>query len=199
MSNYDRLLEEAKKQGANLAKNYVPELYKILVEEEKLDPKDAGDRVKKDLVLIWSIQTINKNLPEEAKHTEKDHSNNDIEESVKPVSQIVMEQSTSGTTLPSTTVPDFEPVTDEDSNDQFGKGVVPMTNDNEEKPILNLQTQNVRMVMSNTKFHALIRHMADFYEQNKTTAKRYVIEYDPQEKELYVDVAEEGEERNIDG
>lgn len=112
--------------------------------------------------------------------------------------KIVLEQTTTGTTLLPTTVPDFKPVTDEANNDQFGKGVVPMTNE-EEKPILNLQPQNVRMIMSNGKFHALIRHMTDFYEQNKTRAKSYAIEYDPQEKELYVDVAEEGEIRNIDG
>lgn len=187
MSNYDRLLEEAKKQGANLAKNYVPELYKILVEEEKLEPKDAGDRIKKDLVLIWSIQTINKNLPEEAKHTEKDHSNNDIEESVKPVSQIVMEQSTSGSSSTS------EPVTDKPNNDQYGMGVVPMSNESPPEP----KSQGVRIVMSGGKFAGLITAMKDIQDANGMKP-RYVIEYDPKERDLYVDLAEEGEAKNVD-
>lgn len=194
MSNYDRLLEEAKKQGANLAKNYVPELYKILVEEEKLEPKDAGDRIKKDLVLIWSIQTINKNLPEEAKHTEKDpHEKNVTEEYVKPVSHTIIEQTTNGTTLPATTVPDFEPVTDKPNNDQFGKGVVPMTNE-EEKPILK---HSIRLVMSEGQFSGLAKGMLKKHEENGWKVD-YAIEYDAKERALYLDVAEKGEQRDID-
>lgn len=182
MSNYDRLLEEAKKQGANLAKNYVPELYNILVQEEKLDPKDAGDRVKKDLALIWSPATIRKNLPDEALHEEKDTSNKDIEESAIPVSHIVVQQSTSGSTT-------NEPVTDEPDNERFGMGVVPMS---DEKP----KTRNMRMVMSAGQFSGLGKGMLKKLEEKGWNVD-YAIEYDANEKALYVDVADKGEARNV--
>ena len=185
MSNYDRLLEEAKKQGANLAKNYVPELYKILVEEEKLDPKDAGDRIKKDLALIWSLQTINKNLPEEAKHMEKSHEETEKDTKfVKPLSQIVIGQSTSGNSQSD------EPVTDKPNNDEFGMGVVPMTE-------IKSKTHNFRIVMSAGKFRGLGKAMLK-KEQDNGSDLNYAIEYDAKERALYVDVAEQGEAKDID-
>lgn len=88
-SQYDTLLAEAKLRGSGLAKELIPRLYKELVEVEKLDPKDAGERIKKDLVDTWSPVTIRTNLPEEAKHMEKDRTE-------KPHSQIVLEQSIDG-------------------------------------------------------------------------------------------------------
>jgi vacuolar-type H+-ATPase subunit I/STV1 len=95
-SRYDELLVEAKTKASILAKDYIPLMYKELVEVEKLDPKDAGERIKKDLVDTWSPVTIRANLPDAAKHEEKVRTKNDIEESEKPLSQIVLEQSTNG-------------------------------------------------------------------------------------------------------
>lgn len=185
MTEYDRLLEEAKNAVLRLAKNYVPELYGALMKEPNMTPKDAGDRIKKDLALTWSPKTINKHLPDEAKHEEKDRSNKDIEESAELVPQIVIGQSTSGNFN--------EPVTDKPNNDQYGMGVVPMSNESPPEP----KSQGVRIVMSGGKFAGLITAMKDIQDANGMKP-RYVIEYDPKERDLYVDLAEEGEAKNVD-
>ena len=123
MSEYETILAEAKTKASGLAKEYIPRLYKELVEVEKLDPIDAGDRIKNDLIDTWSRSTIYDNLPDEAKKETKPKKN-DIEEKIPTSESIVIEQSTSGkseTPLSPTTVPDFEPVADKTNNDQYDK------------------------------------------------------------------------------
>lgn len=58
------------------------------------------------------------------------------------------------------------------------------------------ESRSLRMVMSAKKFKALFEHMDDFHTKNGAETD-YAIEYDPDDKELYVDLAEKNEKRNI--
>lgn len=52
------------------AGDYIPRAYQALL-SEGLDPFSARDRIEKDLVDIFSRRTIQRHIPEEAKHLEK--------------------------------------------------------------------------------------------------------------------------------
>jgi hypothetical protein len=68
--DYDALLKEAVNLGKAhqaKAKEYVPQMYEILVKKEGLTPTDAADRIYKDLVGIWQKDTIRRLLPPETK------------------------------------------------------------------------------------------------------------------------------------
>lgn len=125
MTEYDDLLAEAKEKVSILAKDYIPRLYDALMKEPNMTPKDAGERIKKDLADKWSRDTIYENLPDEAKDDPRGRpKKKDLEESIKASEIISMEQTTSGkseTSFPSTTVPDLEPVTVSHNNDQYDK------------------------------------------------------------------------------
>jgi hypothetical protein len=70
-SHYDELLRELKEKGERLANQYVPELYIILREEEKLPPEDCRAKIEHDCIDLWSRATIRKYLPSEAKDFKK--------------------------------------------------------------------------------------------------------------------------------
>lgn len=109
-SQYNKLLEEAKLKGSNLAKDYIPRLYRELVEVEKLDPHDAGERIKKDLVDTWARTTIYENLPEEAKQEAKQEAGRQSHKKVLEVS--------------ATNIGAEDSITNDHEPDTFGLGVV---------------------------------------------------------------------------
>lgn len=69
LKEYDHLLAEAtrlRRQHEVRAKDYVPKMYRILVEASS--PQEAADRIYKDLAGIWEKDTIRRLLPVEAKN-----------------------------------------------------------------------------------------------------------------------------------
>ena len=69
LKEYDHLLAEAtrlRRQHEVRAKDYVPKMYRILVETSS--PQEATDRIYKDLAGIWEKDTIRRLLPVEAKN-----------------------------------------------------------------------------------------------------------------------------------
>lgn len=181
MSEYDRLheeyealVEEAKKRTENTSKDIIPKCCENL-KKQGLSNEDLVHRIKQDFD-FWHESTIYDAIPDEYKKVTKP-------KKIRPPESIVIEQSTSGN------IQSNEPVTDEPNNNQFGKGVVPMT---EEKPKL----QNMRMVMSAGQFSGLGKGMLKKLEEKGWNVD-YAIEYDANEKALYVDVADKGEARNV--
>ena len=71
MSHYEDVLNEAKEKREKLAAQYIPELYYILRDEEKLPPEDCRARIEHDCLDLWSRATIRKYLPDEAKDFKK--------------------------------------------------------------------------------------------------------------------------------
>jgi hypothetical protein len=76
LTEYDKLLEEARTKAANFyrstAKEYIPKMYQALrTENPNLTPEHARDRIEKDCINIWSKRTILDALPDEAKDLEK--------------------------------------------------------------------------------------------------------------------------------
>lgn len=70
MSEYDDLLEQCKTHSLKL-KEMVPKMYDALI-KENIEPKEAKDRIKKDLIgLGWNNNYILSLLPEEAKEQTK--------------------------------------------------------------------------------------------------------------------------------
>lgn len=67
MSRYEEKLAEVKQEAQKLARQYIPELYAILREEDCLLPEDCRARIERDCLGIWTKATIRKYLPEEAK------------------------------------------------------------------------------------------------------------------------------------
>lgn len=68
--DYDALLTEAVNLGKAhqaKAKEYVPQMYELLVKKEGLAPTDAAERIYKDLVGTWQKDTIRRLLPPETK------------------------------------------------------------------------------------------------------------------------------------
>ena len=63
MSHDDDVLKEVKEKGEKLAVQYIPELYYILRDEEKLPPEDCRARIERDCLDLWSKATIRKYLP----------------------------------------------------------------------------------------------------------------------------------------
>jgi hypothetical protein len=67
---YDQLLAEAikiGKQHSAKAKYFVPKMYEVLVETERLKPKDAAQKIYDDLAQVWQKDTIRRLLPPEVK------------------------------------------------------------------------------------------------------------------------------------
>jgi hypothetical protein len=71
LSHYEEVLKEAKEKQEKLAVQYIPELYYILLDEEKLQPEDCRARIERDCLDLWSRATIRKYLPPEAVNPEK--------------------------------------------------------------------------------------------------------------------------------
>lgn len=68
---YNRLLAQAVQLGKRheaKARHFVPRMYRILVEKERLSPRDAAERMYKDLAGVWQKDTIRRLLPAEAKN-----------------------------------------------------------------------------------------------------------------------------------
>jgi hypothetical protein len=104
---YDELLQQIKKEHQAKAKELIPLLcYALQNEDPFLSSEDIRDRIKKDLIDIWSKTTIQDNIPDEFKDEAKQASKekadqkrkNITEECVTVPSQIVPEQSSSDNT-----------------------------------------------------------------------------------------------------
>lgn len=67
MSHYDEVLEEARAAATGGAKEFIPKLYHILVDEEHKTPEDARKIIEHDLIEYWSKATVTKFLPHETK------------------------------------------------------------------------------------------------------------------------------------
>jgi hypothetical protein len=67
MSHYDELLEEARSKTTATAKEYIPKLYHILVDEEHKTPEDARKIIEHDLLSYWAKATVTKYLPQDVK------------------------------------------------------------------------------------------------------------------------------------
>jgi hypothetical protein len=105
--SYDELLKQIKKEHQTKAKEIIPRLcYALRNEDAFLSSEDIRDRIKKDLIDIWSKTTIQNNIPNEFKNEAKQSAKekadqkrkNVIEECVTVASQTVPEQSSSGNT-----------------------------------------------------------------------------------------------------
>src|SRR5690348_5741940 len=103
-TSYDELLQTIKNEHKNRAKELIPQLcYALKSEDHRLSKEDIRDRIKHDLIDIWSRTTIQENIPDEfkdkgkqeAKQTTDENKNEKkvIESSVTPLSQKVIEQS----------------------------------------------------------------------------------------------------------
>jgi hypothetical protein len=71
MSHYDEVLQEARKRASGSAKEFIPKLYHILVDEENKTPEDARGIIEHDLLEYWAKETVRKYLPQETKDQEK--------------------------------------------------------------------------------------------------------------------------------
>jgi len=71
LSHYTEVLEEARNQATSSAKEYIPRLYHILVDEEHKTAEDARGIIEHDLLDYWSKATVGKYLPQETKDEEK--------------------------------------------------------------------------------------------------------------------------------
>ena len=69
---YDELLKQIKKEHQAKAKEFIPRLcYALQNEGSFLSNEDIRDRIKKDLIDIWSKTTIQNNIPNEFKNKAK--------------------------------------------------------------------------------------------------------------------------------
>jgi hypothetical protein len=71
LSHYKEKLAELKQEAQKLAKQYIPELYTILRDEESLLSEDCRVKIEHDCLGIWAKSTIRKYIPEEAKDPSK--------------------------------------------------------------------------------------------------------------------------------
>ena len=67
MSHYDEVLAEARSKASVTAKEYIPKLFDILVNEENKTAEDARQIIEHDLIEYWAKSTVRKFLPHEAK------------------------------------------------------------------------------------------------------------------------------------
>lgn len=82
--SYDELLQEIKSEHQSRAKELIPELcYALANENPWLSEEDMRDRIKKDLIDIWSRTTIQENIPDEFKDKEKQGAKQTIDENKK--------------------------------------------------------------------------------------------------------------------
>jgi hypothetical protein len=99
-TSYDELLQTIKNEHKNRAKELIPQLcYALKSEDHRLSKEDIRDRIKHDLIDIWSRTTIQENIPDEfkdkgkqeAKQTTDENKNEKkvIESSVTPLSQVI--------------------------------------------------------------------------------------------------------------
>lgn len=63
---YQKLWNKIRANIAMTAKDYVPQLYDLLI-REGYPPKEARDKIKRDATNIWKAETIDKWIPQEAK------------------------------------------------------------------------------------------------------------------------------------
>lgn len=71
MTEYDDIIREIKERHEKWAKDDIPRACYALAKEPYLSKKDINDRVKKDLIEIWSPATISRHMPEEFKDEQK--------------------------------------------------------------------------------------------------------------------------------
>ena len=65
-TSYDELLQIIKNEHKNRAKELIPQLcYALKSEDHRLSEEDIRDRIKHDLIDIWSRTTIQENIPDE--------------------------------------------------------------------------------------------------------------------------------------
>ena len=70
--SYDEILKELKDDHKSKATKYIPRLcYSLQNEDQHLSKEDITERIKKDLIDIWSRTTIYDNIPDEFKHEVK--------------------------------------------------------------------------------------------------------------------------------
>jgi hypothetical protein len=67
MSHYDEVLKEARSKATGSAREYIPKLFHILVDEDKRSPEEARAIIEHDLISYWSKATVSKFIPKEAK------------------------------------------------------------------------------------------------------------------------------------
>lgn len=68
MSEYDKLLKNARIAARLSAKHFVPQLHEALLKENpKMTLRDVRERIEKDCIEFWSKRTILDALPPEAK------------------------------------------------------------------------------------------------------------------------------------
>lgn len=72
MSRYDDFLAELKRQHNTTAKTAMRRLYELLREEDSnMSKDDIYDRIMKDCLVIWKKETIQHNMPDELKESER--------------------------------------------------------------------------------------------------------------------------------
>jgi hypothetical protein len=106
LSHYEDVLKEAKEKREKLAVQYIPELYYILRDEQKLQPEDCRARIERDCLDLWSKATISKYLPPEAVNPEKQMAGKIGAKAKKRKKKILV--TTDGTTELEESCPDFQ-------------------------------------------------------------------------------------------
>ncbi len=102
---YDELLRQIKNEHQAKARVFIPQLcYALQSEDPLLRNEDITERIKRDLISIWSRTTIYENIPNEFKHEQKQKAarmshKNVIEKSATPPEQKVLQESSGGTTV----------------------------------------------------------------------------------------------------
>ena len=71
-NEYDRLLKELKDDHRLKASKYIPKLcYALRDEDQNLTKHDISERIRKDLVDIWSRSTVSAYMPDEFKEEQQ--------------------------------------------------------------------------------------------------------------------------------
>jgi len=116
MSHYDEVLKEARAKATGSAKEYIPKLFHILVDEEKRSPDEARAIIEHDLISYWAKATVTKFLPIEAKDESKVKAG---KEGAKATNLVLAGgQTQTQTETVTTPADDKNPADDEDPKDQ---------------------------------------------------------------------------------
>lgn len=85
---YDELIKRIKEDHAIQAREYIPRLcYALKEEDSNLSNEDIKERIKKDLVDVWSLRTVYENIPEEFKDEQKQEAGKQKKKSAAVVQQ----------------------------------------------------------------------------------------------------------------
>lgn len=185
MTEYDDLIEEARHKTKTTSREIIPRCCEILL-KEGLSRDEISRRIREDFRDIWIPQTIWEAIPDEYKKETKPKKN-------RVADSILLEQSTNGSTH---ITRDPEPENPGGFNTK-GMGVVDPPDDQEMEDKPKKQQPHVtRIVMSKVGFEELIKYMQRKVQDEKD-AKKFVIEYDADAREMFVDIADPGEEINV--